>query len=198
MERKIKAVAITKSPAKDAHLREGKGFSLKEIKEAGKDVKLLKELKIQIDYFRKSAHLENVEKLKKIKVEKKKIKKREAFVKKEKKKTQFKPKKEKPKVEPSKIVKKEPKKPEIKAKAKPKKEKVKPVKIEKVKVEVEGTALTKLTGLGAATAKKFVELGVNSIEELCNENAEELASLIKGVSIDRLKKWIEEGKELTK
>ena len=61
---------------------------------------------------------------------------------------------------------------------------------------VTGIPLTELSGLGAATAKKFIELGVTDVEALCKEQPEELALLIKGVSVDRLKKWIEEGKGL--
>lgn len=195
MESKQKLIAVVKSPSKDAHLREGEGFSLNEIKQAGKTVKLLEDLNIKIDYFRKSVHNENIEKLKSIEVPKKKGKKREPFVKKEKKKTPFKPKIEKLKVK--RVVK--PKVTPAKPVPKPiKKEKVKPAKIEKVKVEPVGIPLTNLSGLGAATAKKFVELGVNTIEELIKENPEELAALIKGVSLDRLKKWIDEGKELIK
>ncbi len=195
MESKQKLIAVVKSPSKDAHLREGEGFSLKEIKQAGKTVKLLEDLNIKIDYFRKSVYNENIEKLKSIEAPKKKGKKRKSFVKKEKKRTPFKPKVEKPKVK--RVVK--PKVTPIKPIPKPKKkEKVKPVKIEKVKVKAAGTPLTELSGLGATTAKKFIELGVNNIEELCKENPEELASLITGVSLQRLQKWVDEGKELIK
>ncbi|MFX0104802.1 MAG: ribosomal protein L13e [Candidatus Hodarchaeota archaeon] len=195
MESKQKPVALVKSPAKDAHLREGKGFSLNEIKQAGKTPKLLEDLNISIDYFRKSVYIENIEKLKSIEIPKKKSKKREPFVKKEKKKTPFKPTIEKPKVK--RVVK--PKAPPTKPVPKPKKkEKIKPVAIEKVKVDIAGTPLTELSGLGVTTAKKFMELGVNNIEELCKEKPEELAPLIKGVSIQRLQDWIEEGKNLTK
>ncbi|GAG54720.1 unnamed protein product [marine sediment metagenome] len=56
--------------------------------------------------------------------------------------------------------------------------------------------LAKLSGLGSATAKKFKELGVNSVEGLIEEDPEELAMLISGVSADRIKKWVQEGKEL--
>jgi predicted flap endonuclease-1-like 5' DNA nuclease len=192
-----KITAVVKSPSKDAHLREGNGYSLNEIKQAGRTVNLLKELDIKIDYFRASVHSENVEKLKSIEVPKKKGKKRQPFVKKEKKKTPFKPKTEK------KIMKK-PVKPKA-APAKPtpppkKKEKVKPIKVEKLQKipKPTGAPLTNLSGLGATTAKKFIELGVNNIEDLVKENPEELAQLIKGVSLDRLSKWIEEGKELLK
>jgi len=195
MESKQKLIAVVKSPSKDAHFREGEGFSLKEIKQAGKTVKLLEDLNIKIDYFRKSVYNENIEKLKSIEVPKKKGKKREPFVKKEKKRTPFEPKVEKPKVK--RVVK--PKVTPVKPIPKPKKkEKVKPVKIEKAKVKAAGTPLTELSGLGATTAKKLIELGVNNIEELCKENPEELASLITGVSLQRLQKWVDEGRELIK
>jgi predicted flap endonuclease-1-like 5' DNA nuclease len=183
METRQKIIANVKSPAKDAHLREGNGFSLNEINQSGKSINLLKELNIKIDYFRKSAHPENIEKLKSIEVPKKKGKKREPFVKKEKKKTPFKPKTEK------KVIKK-PSKPK-------KKEKVKPIKLEAIQKPT-GTPLTELDGLGAKTAKKFFELGVNNIEELVKENPDELGTLIQGVSTKRLIKWIKEGKELLK
>ncbi|MHA1274284.1 MAG: helix-hairpin-helix domain-containing protein, partial [Promethearchaeota archaeon] len=64
------------------------------------------------------------------------------------------------------------------------------------KTEEGKTPLIKLTGLGQATANKFAELGVNSIEDLLKENPSELAVLIKGCSEERIKRWIEEGKEL--
>lgn len=194
METKQKILADVKSPSKDAHIRKGSGFSLSEIKQAGKNLEILKELNIKIDYFRKSTHLENVEKLKSIEGPKKKGKKKDAFVKKEKKRTEFKPKTEK------KIVKKPVKLKAIPARPAPKpkkKEKIKPTKLEKLPKPA-GIPLTELSGLGAATAKKFIELGVNNVEELVKENPDELASLIKGVSSDRLTKWIEEGKDLIK
>ena len=196
MESKQKHIAIVKSPAKDAHLREGKGFSLKEIKESGKTIDLLEQLNIKIDYFRKSSYQENIEKLKSIEFPKKKGKKREPFVKKEKKRTPFKPKLEKAKLKRVVKPKAPPKKPVMKEKPKPIKKKE--IKKEKVIVEPKGVPLTQLSGLGAATAKKFIELGVNNVEELSKENPEELATLIKGVSEERLKKWIEEAIELIK
>ncbi|MFW9825380.1 MAG: helix-hairpin-helix domain-containing protein [Candidatus Thorarchaeota archaeon] len=195
MENRLRLTATVKSPSKSSSLRRAEGFSLKEIKEAGRSINQIKELKVKIDYFRNSVHPENVERLKALKLPEKEGKKRKPFVKKERKRTPFKPKEEKPKmkrVEP-------PKGPIVKKKVEvPKKEKVKRVKKEKVKVEKAGIALTDLSGLGAATAKKFVELGVETVEELIKENPEELSSLIKGVSSDRLTKWIEEGKELIK
>lgn len=199
MDNKIELIASVKSPARESFLREGKGYSLKEIEDAGRDISQLKELKIKIDYFRKSSHPENIEKLKTLKVPKKKEKIRSPFVKKEKKRTEFKPKKEKVKVEPKEIIIETPEKPAVKKKTgKVKKEKIKPVKEEKVKIEEKGSPLTELSGLGAATAKKFAELGVETIEDLIKENPEELTPLIKGVSLERIEKWIEEGKELIK
>jgi predicted flap endonuclease-1-like 5' DNA nuclease len=197
METKQEIIAEVRSPSKDAHKRDGTGFSLSEIKQAGKNVDILKQMNVKIDYFRKSTHPENVEKLKTIEIPKKKQKKKDPFVKKEKKRTEYKPKAEK------KIVKKpvKPKKIPVKPSPKPKKkEKVKPIKVEKLEKipKPAGTPLTDLSGLGAATAKKFFELGVNTIEELVKENPDELAGLIKGVSSERLIKWIEEGKALRK
>jgi predicted flap endonuclease-1-like 5' DNA nuclease len=194
METKQELIANVKSPAKDAHIRAGNGFSLGEIKQSGKSVNLLKDLSIKIDYFRKTIHTENIEKLKSIKIPKKKRKKREPFIKREKKRTPFKPKKEKK-------IRKKPIKPKVlpkKPAPKPKKkEKVKPVKLEPIP-KPKGTPLTELDGLGAKTAKKFFELGVNNIEQLIKENPDELGALIRGVSVKRLIKWIMEGKELIK
>ncbi len=190
MESKQKSTARVKSPSKDARIREGKGFSLNEIKKANKKIDLLKNLNIKIDFFRKSAHPENIEKLKNLEIPKKKGKKREPFIKKDKRRTPFKPevkKRAKPKIPP--------KKPAVKEKPKPvKKEKL--VKKEIEKKEEKALELTDLSGLGTATAKKFFELGVNNLEDLVKENPEELATLIKGVSLERLTIWIEEAKSL--
>ncbi len=82
----------------------------------------------------------------------------------------------------------------IKASA-PEKIKVKKPKPEK-EAEVEEIPLTNLSGLGPATAKKFIEVGVKSVEQLCEEVPEELAHLIPGCSEDRISKWVEEGKKL--
>jgi len=199
MESKQKIIAYVKSPSKKAHIREGKGFSLSEIKEAGKRVESIRKLKINIDYFRKSTNPENVEKLKSIKVTDKKRKKKRTFARKEKARTLFKPKVEKIKETVDKVKEEIPVKKVVEVKKKPaKKEKQKTAKIEKVKEEKVGIPLIELNGLGATTAKKFIELGVNTVEDLCKEKPEELAPLIKGVSVDKLKKYIEEGKKLLK
>ncbi|MFX0075299.1 MAG: helix-hairpin-helix domain-containing protein [Candidatus Hermodarchaeota archaeon] len=62
--------------------------------------------------------------------------------------------------------------------------------------DVGTTKLTSLSGLGPATASKFEELGVSSVEDLVKEDPAELASLIKGVSEERITNWINECKEL--
>ncbi len=202
MEKELSSVAIVKSPTKGVNMREGNGFSLKEIKEAGKTIELLKKLNIKVDYFRKSSRSENIEKLKSLEIPKVEKKKKKPFVMKEKKRTPFKPKLEKPKSKIQKPKTKKPVKKEVKPtpeKPKPKKkEKIEIVKLEKIPDETTGTPLTELSGLGSATAKKFIEIGVSNVEDLLKENPDEIAALVKGVSLKRLKNWIEEGKELIK
>ena len=185
-------ISTVKSPAKTAHLRIGCGFSLAEIKAAGKTIALIKQLNIKIDYNRRSTYKDNVELLKAVKPPKKKGAKRpyapkEKVIKREK----FKPKAEK---EP---VKKTTKKKETVVKEEPK---TKPTKAKKApaKAEAEGIPLSELSGLGPATVKKFQELGVENVADLCKEKPKELSMLIKGCSEDRIKKWIEEGKEKLK
>ena len=195
MESNKKIVAMVTSPAKDAHKRKAKGFSLGEIREAGKTVELLRKLNVDIDYFRKSKHENNVEELRKLKDAEKKGKKKKPFVAKEKKRTPFKPKAPKPEKKPDKkVVTEKPAKPTKAAKkARVKKE---PKAIKKELPKLETTALTSLSGLGPATAKKFEELGVSCAEELVKEDPAELAKLIKGVSEERIINWIKECKEL--
>jgi predicted flap endonuclease-1-like 5' DNA nuclease len=192
-------IPIIKSPARDAHLREGSGFSLLEIKSAGHELQTLKNLGIKIDYRRKSAHEKNIETLKALKIPERKQKKRDPFVAKERKQTGFKPKTKKTKKKVTPTIKKEKvvvEQPKIK-KEKVKVEKPREEKEELESIQVKGSLpLTELQGLGLATAKKLNELGVESVQDLINENPEELAPLIKGCTEDRLRKWIEEGKEL--
>ena len=243
--------ASVKSPAREALLREGRGFSLAEIKKAGKTVLILKELNINIDYFRKSVHEWNVQQLKNLKISKKKKEKEKTYLPKEerikarkrkakKKVVKIKEEEVVPELEdelfyeaddveivPKKIIKKTKPAPKVKtpAKAKPApavktktpepaiktktpkpaiktktpKSAVKtktPKPAPKVKEEPTGIPLTKLSGFGSATSKKFSELGIHNVEELLDEDAEEIAMLISGVSADKIKKWIEEGKEL--
>jgi len=209
MENYKNTVAIVISPAKDAHKREAKGFSLSEIKEAGKTPELLRALNINVDYFRRSKHESNIEQLKKLKPVGKKGKKKKPYVFKEKKRTPFKPKVEKKvRKKPVKVEKTEIKpKPKITKKAPPPKKEIekvelKPVKKEKKekkeKLKSEKTKLTSLSGLGPSAAKKLEELGVSCVEELIKENPGELAPLIKGISEERISKWCDEGKELLK
>ena len=201
MEKKqsLAPIPIIKSPARDAHLREGSGFSLLEIKSAGYELQTFKNLGIKIDYLRKSAHKKNIETLKSLKVPERKQKKREPFVAKEKKRTPFKPKTMKPKKKAAPVIKKE--KIEV-VQPKIKKEKIKVEKPRQMKEKgeiiqaKEAMPLTELQGLGPATAKKLNELGVESVEDLIKEDPEELATLVKGCTEERLKKWIEEGKQL--
>jgi predicted flap endonuclease-1-like 5' DNA nuclease len=198
MEKNNSLTPLVKSPAKDAHIRHAKGFSLSEIKESGHNLHLLKRKNIKIDYFRQSSHPENVEMLKKISIEKSK-EKRTPFVKKEKKRTAYKPKEEKV------IGKKRTKKVTKAPKKKVKKETLgeKPVKPKKAMVKEEQsiagqTPLTELSGLGPSAEAKLREIGVTCIEELLKESPEEISTLIKGISEDRIMKWIEEGKEVLK
>jgi len=196
-----KIVATIKSPTRGVGYREGHGFSLAEIAASGKSLRQIKDLKLKIDYFRKSAHNENIELLKTVKITQKKEKKGKKikrYVPKEKR-----IKKAKPKIKKKTPVKEElppDEEPIIEKKPKEKASPIKKVKVKKPKpekeAEVEGIPLTDLSGLGPATAKKFKEVGVQSVEQLCEEVPEELAHLIPGCSEDRISKWVEEGKEL--
>jgi len=183
-----KLISMVKSPSKKANLRKSSGFSIVEVKASGKTVALLKQLKIKIDYHRKSLYKENVELLKSIKTPKRKGAKR-PYTPKEK---VIKREKFKEKVEKKPIKKTEEKKAP--------KSKEKPTKAEKtpVKAVEGGIPLTELSGLGPATVKKFKELGVESVEDLCKENPKELAMLVKGCSEEKIQKWVEEGKEKIK
>ena len=206
MENNKNTVAVVISPAKDAHKREAKGFSLSEIKEAGKTPELLRALNINVDYFRRSKHESNIEQLKKLKPVKKVMKKK-PYVFKEKKRTPFKPKVEKRvRKKPAKVEKTE-QKPKITKKAPLSKKELEKValtparkekKEKKEKAKSEKTKLTALTGLGPAAAKKLEELGVSCVEELIKESPGDLASLIKGISAERISKWCDEGKEMLK
>lgn len=194
-----KVIALVKSPSKivSYRLREGNGFSLAEIKDAGKSVKLMKDLGIKIDYHRRTKHESNIDMLKKIKTPETKGTKKEAFVKKEKKKAAFKPKQIDKKVKKTAPKPKTPVKEKAPAIPKEKlviKEKTPPK--EKVKVEKKGMPLNVLTGLGMTTAKKFESVGINSVEELVVETPEDIAKLIKGASETKIITWIKEGKRL--
>ena len=193
MQKSKDVSAIVVSPSRSVHLRKGRGFSLKEIDQAGKSVKELRNMNVPIDFLRKSAHKENIDVLMNLKLPKSKSKKREPFTLKEKRRTEFKPRETKPKLKKEKISIPEKVKPVVKPA--PIKE---GTKIEKVKpITAKGKlSLTELSGLGPATEKKLNELGVSCVEELILEDPDELGQLIKGCTEERIKKWIEEGKEL--
>ena len=254
-ESAIKPIASVKSPARDAHLRDGKGFSLGEIKAAGHTIRALKTLGIKIDYLRRTVHDFNVKQLKEIKLptikkkEKAPYKSKEERIEIRKSKIAKKPKpikkveivpeeepieaeevaveeepepipKEKVTIKTKKPVKtKKPAEEEVAVEEEPEpipKEKVslktkKPVKeeieleeveeeekeaVEEKEIKSEGLPLTELPGLGKATAKKFNDIGVNTVEELCEEDPAELATLIEVFSVERIQKWVEEGKKL--
>ncbi len=199
--------AMVKSPSKDAHLRKGNGFSLAEIKAAGKSIALLREYKIKIDYFRRSAHEENIELLKPLKITEKKGKKRKTYEPKEKKikkkskaKKKITPIKEEEITTEKSVKEDKPKEKELptkKSKIKSKiVEKSEAKKISKEKVGTKEIPLTILSGLGASTAKKFTDVGVESVEQLCKEDPAELGRLISGCTEARISKWIDEGKKL--
>ncbi|NHJ26099.1 MAG: hypothetical protein EAX89_16090 [Candidatus Lokiarchaeota archaeon] len=193
METNKKPEALVISPSKDGHKRIGTGFSLLEIKEAGKSIELLHENNLKIDYMRRSSHATNVDLLKKVKPLSKKVKKREPFTFKQKTRTPFVAKEEKPKAKPSKIEKEE-----LISKEKKEKVKLKKEVSKKEESKVEGLPLSSLSGLGPTTVSKFKELGVDNLEQLIKEDPDELGTLIKGVSVERIKKWIEEAKEILK
>ena len=194
VNKEVSATVI--SPSKKVNLRNGRGFSLLEIKESGKSIQELKNLNVSIDFLRKSSHKENIEALKNIKITKSASKKRKAFQPKEKRRTEFKPKKEKPAIKEEKD--KVPKKAKAVEKPVPIQQEPQRAKVESKAISKDRLPLTELPGLGPTTEKKFVELGVNSVEELLLEDPSELAKLIKGCSEERIKTWIEEGKELVK
>jgi predicted flap endonuclease-1-like 5' DNA nuclease len=194
VNKEVSATVI--SPSRNVNLRKGRGFSLSEIKESGKSVQELKNLNVPIDFSRKSSYKVNIEALKNIKITKTTSKKRKPFQPKEKRRAEFKPKKEKPAIKEEKV--KVPKK--AKAVVKPTliQPEPKKVKVEAKAIPKDRLPLTKLSGLGPTTEKKFVELGVSSVEDLLLEDPSELGQLIKGCSEERIKSWIEEGKELVK
>ena len=137
-ETKDKPIAIVKSPCVDSHERPGSGFSLAEIKAAGKTIMFLKQLNIKIDFLRKSIHNENVELLQSLQLAKKKTKKRQPYTPKEKK-IKARPFKPKKKMKPAKVE---------KAAGKVSKEKAptkKPIAKVSAKAETEEIVLTQLS-----------------------------------------------------
>ena len=198
-----KITATVKAPTRNGHLRKGNGFSLSEIKAAGKSVSLLKDLNIKIDYFRKSAHDSNIKQLKSLKTIKKKGKKRRPYIPKEMRiKAKPKVKKEVTPVEKIEVIPEELELIEeeiedlIEEPIEEPIEEVKEVKEVKEKAKGKLTPLTQLSRLGPATAKKFSDIGVDRVEILIMEDPKELALLLSGISEERIAKWIKEGKEL--
>lgn len=61
---KVKRVSLVKYRGIEVGFKIGKGYSLGELKEAGVNCKIAKQLNIPIDPRRKSVHKENVENLK--------------------------------------------------------------------------------------------------------------------------------------
>ncbi len=89
-------------------------------------------------------------------------------------------------------------------KAEKKEAKVREAKKEKKVKEVEegagvkvGTPLTVLKGLGSKTAEKLKEVGIESVEDLAEEDAEAL-SKATGISASKLASWIDEAKKMKK
>ncbi|MHA1606027.1 MAG: ribosomal protein L13e [Candidatus Freyarchaeota archaeon] len=164
--------AMVRPPRQPQRLREGRGFSIAELKEAGLTLHDAKQVGIRVDVRRKTVHMENVKALKDFmkKLVKGKAARRKAVKEKEVKKAI---------------------------------EKVEEVEGTEKKVMVEGevkpgkTPLTILKGLGAKTAQKFAEVGIESVEELAEEDAELLSEAL-GIKKERVASWIDEAKDIVK
>lgn len=161
---------VVRVPGSLNKVREGRGFSLGELKEANLTLHDAKRIGIRVDKRRRSVHEENVEALRKL-VDALKAGKagREVGVEKE-------------------AVEEAPAK---------KVEEAKVEKVERVEVAEEGTPLTVLKGLGPKTAEKLKSAGVENLEQLVKSDAKRLSEAT-GVSEKRLASWIEEAKELVK
>ncbi|MFX1352056.1 MAG: ribosomal protein L13e [Promethearchaeota archaeon] len=200
--------------------RLGRGFSLVELDKADITVNEAKWMLIPIDRRRKTLNETNVRRLKEYLKRIKEILETEAEKKIEKAeptpKPKPKPKKKKPKevkkvkkIEKAKEeIKKPPKKPVKKPAKKPVKKpakkppKKKPTK-EEPKIEdkisekeIEAQAIEELTilkGLGTSIAKKLIDFGLLSLEDLVNMDMDIIAEET-GISAERLKKWAKEAK----
>jgi len=152
---------------KSLKTRVGRGFSLGELKEANITLHDAKRIGLRVDLRRRSAHKENVESLK-------------SFL------------KEFQKAEKKKV------KEEREATAKEKEESKEAIKeAPSEAISVERTPLTVLKGLGPKTEAKLKEVGVESVEELAEEDAEVLSEAT-GISVQKLSSWISEAKLLLK
>lgn len=152
---------IVRIPGSSNRVREGRGFSLGELKEANLTLHDAKRIGLRVDLRRRSVHKENVEAIKAMLGD---LKKAEGK------------KREKVKVEAAEVEKK-----------------VK--EAERVASVEGGTPLTVLKGLGAKTAEKLKEVGIESVEDLAEEDAEAL-SKATGISVSKLASWIDEAKKI--
>jgi len=151
-------------------VRLGRGFSLGELKEANINLHDAKRIGLRVDLRRRSTHKENVESLRALLKELQKAEKKKGV--KEDKKTAAKKEKES--------------------------------RVEETQKEISSeailggrTPLTTLKGLGPKTEAKLREVGVESVEELAEEDAE-LLSEATGIGVQKLSSWISEAKQLVK
>lgn len=154
--------------------REGRGFSLKEIKEAGINIQRARKLGFLVDRRRKTVYDENIKKLKELlkPAKKKPVKKK-----------LVKEKVEKP-IKKEKKVKKKAEEPKKKV-AKPKKKAVKEKKI----------ALTEVKGLGKKTAEQLEKAGIKSANELLSLDTKEIVEKT-GISEKKIERLKENTKEV--
>jgi len=181
----IKPIVITDKK------REGRGFSLKEIKEAKIDIQRARKLGFLVDRRRKTIYEENIQKLKELlmpvkkKLVKEKIKKVEKPIKKEAKEKKVKKKAEEPKkkvTKPKKKVKKE-----VSEKKKPKKA-VKEKKIKEI-------TLTAVKGLGKKTAESLEKADIKSANKLLSLETKEIAEKT-GMSEKKIERLKDSAKEV--
>jgi large subunit ribosomal protein L13e len=173
----IKPIVITDEK------REGRGFSLKEIKEAKIDIQRARKLGFLVDRRRKTAYDENIKKLKELLKPAKKKPVKKKLVKKEIKKV------EKP-------IKKEAKEKKVKKKAEePKKKVAKPKKKAVKEKKIKEIALTEVKGLGKKTAEQLENAGIKSANKLLSLNTKKIVEKT-GISEKKIEKLKESAKEV--
>jgi helicase len=64
-------------------------------------------------------------------------------------------------------------------------------------IDEEAVTLTFLPGVGGTLARRLHEVGISSIDDLCIAEPDEVA-MVRGVSLERAKKWIEGATEMIK
>jgi len=64
-------------------------------------------------------------------------------------------------------------------------------------IDEEAVTLTFLPGIGGTLARRLHEVGISSIDDLCIAEPDEVA-MVRGVSLERAKKWIEAATEMIK